>query len=690
MNSALSRACARVFILACLVSCIPFAHAAIRSRDLPPRYRHWFEEEVNYIIDSNEKKQFLTLTTDAERDAFIAEFWRIRNPDPDSGTNPYKDEHYRRLAYANEHFGSSELQNGWRSDKGRIYITLGAPKQIVDYPAARNVRPLEIWFYQSPSLALPSYFNIMFFKPSAGEPYKIYSPNSDGPAHLVASLEAMNDQKRSLDMLRKSLGDEVAKTAISLIPSESVSFDDYTPSLSSDMLLSQIAGLPDNPVTQAGFAANKLREKVTMSVLVGDQNMSIGYDVFRDELGRQTLSYLLGTGEADPRIVGSKPDKTPYYDLTLRTIVMTPQGKEVYQQEDQLKSTLTPDQAEVARKKKFAAEARVPLAPGTYLLDATLTDNVNHLSSRHHVTVTVPTTDNRTVGLSNLLAYTTPAGIPDPNGQLPFSASHYRFTPHGAQTISIRQGDKLPLVFQLWLPSGQTAGLDKIHLRFVFGDPASHAKEPTVETEDVDATNHDKAGNFVTGHTIDTSDWGVGTYMLVASAKTDSDPHTAYSSMTVHVLPPDSSVGYWTAYGAADAEGQAVDDLKRGMSAEAQDHDDDAQGWYVKALAESSSDMRPLTRLVALLKRHDRNQQLAELSKQPILAGTAVDPEPLLAIAQALKAAGDTKAEISMLETQIKLQQPNAGLYLALADAYSALGDNSRAENLRQQAAKVK
>lgn len=254
-----------------VICLLPYLHAADRSKALPPQYRHWLNEEVNYIIDGTEKKQFLALTTDAQRDTFITAFWKIRNPDADPDTNSYKDEHYRRLAYVNEHFGRLESRDGWRTDQGKIYIILGPPKQVVTYPLARNVRPIEIWFYQSPSRALPPYFNIVFYKRSATEPYSLYSPNQDGPARLVASLEAMNDQNKSLDILRKSLGDEVAKTSLSLIPAESVNFDDYKPSLASDMLLSTIEGLPDNPLTQDQLNLNRAREHVTMSLFLGSR-----------------------------------------------------------------------------------------------------------------------------------------------------------------------------------------------------------------------------------------------------------------------------------------------------------------------------------------------------------------------------------------------------------------------------------
>lgn len=122
MNSLFSRFITRILILALLS---PLVYASDRSKELPPRYRHWLNEEVNYIIDRNERKQFLSLTTDLERDSFITAFWKARNSDPGSETNSYKDEFYARLAYANEHFGSIGLQNGSHTDQGRIYIMLG-------------------------------------------------------------------------------------------------------------------------------------------------------------------------------------------------------------------------------------------------------------------------------------------------------------------------------------------------------------------------------------------------------------------------------------------------------------------------------------------------------------------------------------------------------------------------------------
>ena len=679
---------ARILILFLLV---PYLHAADRSRDLPPRYRHWLTEEVSYIIDSNEKKQFLALTTDGQRDSFIAAFWKVRNPDPGSDSNSYRDEHYRRLAYANEHFGSARMQDGWRTDQGRIYIVLGAPKQIVTYPAARNVRPLQIWFYQSPSQALPPYFNLVFYKRSIGEPYSLYSPNRDGPARLVATLEAMNDQKRSLDILRKSLGNEVATTALTLIPGETVDLDDYQPNMSSDMLLSTIEGLPDNPMTQEQLNLNRAREHVTLSLVLGEQDATISYGVFRDELGRESLNYLMRSALPDPRIVGKRDDGSQHYDLTFRTTVTTPDNKPVYVQEDQLTGNLTDAQAEVARKKRFAAEARIPLPPGNFGIEATLTNNLTHTATRQHMSVTVPASGKQTITLSPLLAYAGTA-VQDPQGRLPFSIAGLRFPPRGAQNVYLRQGERLPLVFQLWLDPPATAATapEKIHLHYVFGSIAASHSDASEENEDVDAANRDHAGNLVTGRNLDTSALMPGSYKVVLSATREGEQKTVYATINLHVAASSEFVDTWTAFGPPDTGGESIDDFKRGLAAEALGADSMAQAAYQCALAENPADTRALDKLADMLSRNGTTDQLAALSRQPVLAKTAATPSTLLEIAGALNKSGDPKAVVQMLEAQLLVQPPNVELYNALADACQVSGNTTRANELRSLAANLK
>src|SRR5580658_3198819 len=96
-------------------------------------YTSWLNEEVVYIITKEEHDAFLRLTTNEEREQYIEDFWRRRNPDPDSPENSYREEHYRRIAYANEHFSSGIP--GWKTDRGHIYILWGAPDEIDSHAA---------------------------------------------------------------------------------------------------------------------------------------------------------------------------------------------------------------------------------------------------------------------------------------------------------------------------------------------------------------------------------------------------------------------------------------------------------------------------------------------------------------------------------------------------------------------------
>jgi GWxTD domain-containing protein len=110
-------------------------------------YTRWLKEDVVYIIDGRERAAFLSLTTDIERQHFIEQFWERRNPTPGSPDNAYRDEHYRRIGYAMMHFGWQTVP-GWKTDRGRIYITFGPPDEIESHPEGQPA-PTEQWLYHS-------------------------------------------------------------------------------------------------------------------------------------------------------------------------------------------------------------------------------------------------------------------------------------------------------------------------------------------------------------------------------------------------------------------------------------------------------------------------------------------------------------------------------------------------------------
>ena len=111
-------------------------------------YRRWLNEDVVYIITTEERKAFKALATDQEREKFVEQFWLRRDPTPGTPENEFRDEHYRRIAYANSRFTTSIP--GWKTDRGRIYIQYGPPDEIESHPSANNKKgfPFEQWRYR--------------------------------------------------------------------------------------------------------------------------------------------------------------------------------------------------------------------------------------------------------------------------------------------------------------------------------------------------------------------------------------------------------------------------------------------------------------------------------------------------------------------------------------------------------------
>jgi len=114
-----------------------------KSRAEASPYERWLTEEVVYIITAKERADCLKLTTDEERENFIGQFWERRNPNPGSKENEFKEEYYRRIAYANEHYASD--RPGWKTDRGRIYILYGPADEVESQPA--GPLPREEWRY---------------------------------------------------------------------------------------------------------------------------------------------------------------------------------------------------------------------------------------------------------------------------------------------------------------------------------------------------------------------------------------------------------------------------------------------------------------------------------------------------------------------------------------------------------------
>ncbi|WP_396127147.1 GWxTD domain-containing protein [Edaphobacter bradus] len=136
-----------------------FAQQKALRGELHGEYKKWVDEDARWIITDQELQAFKSLSNDEERDQFIEAFWQRRNPNPDSPENEFRDEHYRRIAYTNEHFAAGKP--GWKTDRGHIYIAFGKPDSIDSHPSGGSYErpieegggntstfPFEVWHYR--------------------------------------------------------------------------------------------------------------------------------------------------------------------------------------------------------------------------------------------------------------------------------------------------------------------------------------------------------------------------------------------------------------------------------------------------------------------------------------------------------------------------------------------------------------
>ena len=176
-------------------------------KELDSQYKKWLDEDVVYIISTEERNAFIHLQTNEEREQFIEAFWRTtpRIPDPDSPENPFKEEHYRRIAYANEHFASGIP--GWKTDRGRIYIAWGPPDERETHTAGETYdRPMdegggsttayayEDWLYRYAE-GLGENFEMEFVDPTGTGEFHLTTDPSEKDALLMVPGAGLTDAR---------------------------------------------------------------------------------------------------------------------------------------------------------------------------------------------------------------------------------------------------------------------------------------------------------------------------------------------------------------------------------------------------------------------------------------------------------------------------------------------------------------
>ena len=174
--------------------------------------RQWLEEVVPYIITPAEKEVFINLPTEAERGRFIENFWKKRDPNPETPENEFKIEYYKRIALANKFFGSGGIA-GWRTDRGKIYILLGPPNEIQrDFSSQGSSLygfhgPKEVWNYWGLSNPrLPYNLEFVFVDKLGTGNYVLEQSLKLGEAGATHfDIDSMHSQFNSMEVISEAL-----------------------------------------------------------------------------------------------------------------------------------------------------------------------------------------------------------------------------------------------------------------------------------------------------------------------------------------------------------------------------------------------------------------------------------------------------------------------------------------------------
>lgn len=460
--------------LTLLLAVLAPAAAAQTKAALPERYNKWLKEEVVYIITSRERDVFLQLQTDRERDIFAEAFWKQRDPDPGTPRNEFQEEHYRRLEYANKVYGRSTPLPGWRTDRGRIHILLGPPRNIEQYSNVNGVHPVEIWFYLGdPAVGLPPAFNVIFFKRDGHGDYILYSPTEHGPRSLVASSmgdyrdvsrmsSSMSDAQAAYKALQE-LEPNLARQTLSLIPGEAVQpgFE----SLASNRLMATIHASPHKKV-EVDYADAILRYKdfVEVEYTANYISSDVQAQVIRDKDGVFLVHYTVEPAKISVEQAEGKYEAR--FVLTGR--VSDAGGGTVYQFDKDFPFSLTASELEDVRANSISIQDAFPLVPGRYTFDILLKNVLSKEFSGGGRTVIVPD-PGEGVRMSPLLLAYGVESKPSPSGErVPFRIGDQQLLTQTRKTFSA--GDSLVGFFQIYGLSEELMNAGTIRTQFLRED----------------------------------------------------------------------------------------------------------------------------------------------------------------------------------------------------------------------------
>ena len=365
--------CALLLLAWLLPAALAFPADKPQAPKLDPKYKTWLEEEVNYLITDAERKLFLSLKTDRERNAFINSFWARRDPFPLTQVNEFKEEHYRRLAEAKDRYGL-------RSDRGRIFVLLGAPDSVDNESSGKYVFPCEVWNYFSLNVpSFPNSLRLLFYKQWGVGDYRLYSPLFDGLEYLVPQRHYAFGEGENAELRKRIsefMGPEFLRATESVAPG--------VDKLQSEKVLGT---LRDTAAFQE-LRASAGRPVVTTTVTYEKLPFAVGGFFVDDGHGNFYYDAALTVSPAD--LTFEKGESKFYGREDVYVTVKDAGGNIVARSNDQLGLELATEEMEAKKGYGLSYAFTELLVPGDYTLNVLLRDYASNRVGEREVKLSLP------------------------------------------------------------------------------------------------------------------------------------------------------------------------------------------------------------------------------------------------------------------------------------------------------------
>ena len=422
--------------------------------EIKKAYKDWLEKDVAYIITEEERKAFKKLETDEERERFIEEFWRRRDPDPDTDENEYREEYYERIAYANEHYASGIP--GWKTDRGRIYITWGKPDEVETHPSggayqresyegggSTTTYPFERWFYRYlPGVG--SGVEIEFVDPTGSGEYRIARNPDEKDAMLNVPGAGLTLAEQ---MGLSSKGDRIGNLG-------GVGNQNYTREQDSPFSRLQLLADLSRP-PQIRF--NDLASAVNTPVIEDNPlNFDVRVDFFRQSDERVITAFTIQTDNQN--LVFQDSGGLQQAQLNIFGKITHVSGRRAGIFEDPVVTRATTQELTEAKGRKSAYQKAVALQPGRYRVDVIVRDIASGATGVRHVGFEVPKYDPAKLSTSTLILASKLEGIGDQPAVGMFTIGNVKVIPNVSGAY--HRGSPIGIYMQIY-----NAGIDQTTLR---------------------------------------------------------------------------------------------------------------------------------------------------------------------------------------------------------------------------------